>query len=108
MYSRPGKFDTQGYAKAVQAAGGNGTLKSLFVRNKGASAVEIHLFDKATAGSEGAVPGWTSIPLAAGQYYESDTRREFIAGLYICASSTDETKTLIGSNDVWITGEYVY
>lgn len=108
MYSRPKKTDSAGYTNQLQIATGNGTLKSLFVHNQGANLVYLCFFDSATGGHDAQPAHWAPVPLPGGAYFESDTPREFKAGLFLCGSSTNATVNTIGGSDLWITAEYVY
>jgi hypothetical protein len=108
MYSRQTKTDTAGYVKAAQVATVSGSLATLRAHNNGSSTVYLQFHDLATTASEGAVSAAAPIPLPSGTYFESDTPFHFRSGLYICASTTAATKTLIPGNDVRITAEYRY
>lgn len=68
-------------------------LRTIRVTNTAAGTRYLQLHDSTAVPADGAVP-LVSIPLAAGAYYESDTPRDFINGLYACASTTQATKTL--------------
>ena len=95
---------TSGFEKFTALVVGNGNLLALRVTSKAAADVYIQFHDTATALTGSEVPK-VSIPLAAGGYYETDTRFDFIAGLVIAASSTQATYTAIGSNDVLINAQ---
>lgn len=93
---------TNGYLAFTDAYPGNGNLCSLRVKSKSSSAIFIHLFDLADAPDNGDTPSFPPIPIQANGYYESDTRLDFVNGLWIGASSTEATFTPIGSNDAFI------
>jgi hypothetical protein len=80
------------------------TLHAIIAYNSGASDCYIQIHDTASTPSEGAVPA-IAIPIAAGGYGVFDfgsCGRPIKAGLYVCGSSTDDTKTLIGAADLLI------
>jgi len=107
MYSRLKKTDSAGYTHQLQIATGNGTLKSLFVHNQGADLVYLCFFDSASTSHTGQPPQWAPVPLPAGAYFESDTPRDFTAGLVVCGSYANDAVNPIGSN-LWITAETLY
>jgi hypothetical protein len=89
-------------AKALQILGNAGQLRSLRVANCHATdTIYVQLHDAASAPAEGTVP-LVSIPLVAGAYYESDTPLDVTTGLYLCASSTRATKTLMATDNLLI------
>ena len=94
--------DTAGYAKALQVKASAGKLRTLQIHSKAAGTVYIQFHFSATTPAEGAVPARAPIPLVPG-VLDMDTPVDFTPGLYICASSTAATKTLITTDDVWIT-----
>jgi hypothetical protein len=95
----------QAYGKGLQVATKSGNLKSIRVHNKSASTIYLQYFDSASTAAEGAVPSACPIPIVAGGYYESDSRFDFVSGLYACGSSTAATKTIIVADDLWITAQ---
>jgi len=108
MYFRRKKADTAGYDYQLQVATGNGTLQSLLVFNRSPDLVFLCLFDSAVAVPWGHSAHWAPIPLPAGAYYESDTPRDFHAGLYLCASFGSDPLDTNPNPNLWITAEYVY
>lgn len=107
-YSRPGRADTGAYAKSQVVHAGNGKLKTLRAHNNGSGDIFLQLFDAAALPANGTAPNAAPVPVPAGKYYESDTPFNFLTGLVVVASTTAAAKTLIASNDVWITAEYKY
>ncbi len=96
---------TNGYESAIDTVVGNVNLRSLRVKSKSASAAFIFIFDMAGDPSPGDAPHFAPIPLAASGYYESDTRLDFVYGMHIAISSTEETFTAIVSDDFFISAQ---
>lgn len=96
---------TSGYGSAITVSAGYGNLRALRAKSKSSSAAWLHVFDVAATPSNGDVPALPPIPLAAGGYYESDTRFDFVNGLYIAASSTEATFTAIAGTDFFISAQ---
>jgi hypothetical protein len=80
-------------------------LHAIIAYNSGASDCYLQVHDAVGTPAEGRVPE-ISIPLAAGGYgvfdFAACGRKMNSGGLYVCGSSTDDTKTLIGAADLLI------
>lgn len=96
--------NTDGWGEATDLVTGNGNLLALRVGSKSAADIYIQLHETATALVGGETPS-VSVPVAAGGYYETDTRFDFITGLVIAASSTKATYTALGADDVLISAQ---
>lgn len=74
-----------------------GALSGLEVFNNSAGTLYLMIFDRDAAGSppaNGQTPEFPPIPIAAGVYYESTKRREFLLGCYLVMSTTAGTVTI--------------
>lgn len=91
--------------KARQISTGSCRIYRLHLRNRGGATVYFQIFDSPTTPAENAVPSYPDLPLGAGQTASIDTPFTFSTGCYICASSSDGTKTLVGSDSVAIVAE---
>lgn len=91
--------------KELQAAAGPAVLLRLRATNVSGSTIYLQLHDASSAPADTAVPACPAVPLAAGAYYETDTPFTGDEGIYICASSTAATKTLVATDAVQIGAE---
>lgn len=71
-------------------------LRTIVVSNSAIGIRYLQFFDLATVPADGAVP-IRSVPLSAGGYFESEMQRNYAAGIYVCNSTTQFTKTLGGA-----------
>lgn len=88
---------------ANQIKASAGTLYGISMTNENAATRYLQLHDSASAASEGAVP-WIGVPVETGKAVSIDyglKGRGFTNGLYACASSTQNTKTLAGTDHVF-------
>lgn len=86
-------------------AGKSGVLSRLFVQNKSGSTVYVFLREKDASGAQLFPP----IPVAshaAVNVSEAMGIAPFAEGLFIGASSTDDTYTATGTADLWIGAKY--
>lgn len=84
----------------------HGHLVGLMVSNSGASDCWIQIFDSATLPADATVPSTAPFMVKAGTTEKLDidpTGWEFSTGIVVCGSSTQTTKTLIASNDLFFT-----
>lgn len=102
---KPAPCHTKGGALAASlvAAPNPGQLRSLFVYNNSAGTRYIQLHNATALPANGATPLYPPIPLAPGDYYDSDTPRDFTTGIVIAVSSTPATLTVAVANDCFIT-----
>ena len=91
--------------KALQASAGKCVLSRIHARNLSGADIYLQFHDLATTPADGVAPSFPAITIPAGTTYESDTPRSFVAGCYICASSTIATKTLVATDAVAIAAE---
>lgn len=83
-----------------------GRLYSFAGYNSKASAQFIQIFNSATLPADAAVPIYSfTVPASSNWSYDFPLGRYFSAGITVCNSSTQPTKTL-GSADCWFNGEY--
>ena len=89
-----------------QLAKGAGDFYGLIGFNAKASAQYILCFDSATTPADGAVPDFMVIAQATSTFALGfgELGYPFTNGLYICNSSTQQTKT-IGSADCWFNAQ---
>ena len=93
----------EAFGKSVSVSDKSCVLKSIRVKSKSASAMFLLYFDSVNAPSKGDAPNAAPVPIQANGYYESETEFHASKGLQIHASSTEETLTAIGSDEVWFT-----
>ncbi len=86
-----------GKVSGLQVSTNPAVLLSITVQNTSASAQYLQLHDSASAPSNGAIPVLSAIVpagSAAQLEWTASNGRGFDVGIYVCASSTDATKTL--------------
>lgn len=99
-------INSGGAAKELQVATGPAFLLMIAGRNLSSSTVYLQLHNSASTPANGAT-AILSVKLLAGENFSISypvstytTGRRFSVGLYVCASTTDTTKTLSGTNDL--------
>lgn len=75
------------------------TVKRVRIMNLSASQFFLQTYDSASTPADGAAARFPQ-PVNPGDAieYTTDQSQEYKSGLYVCASSTADTKTLIGTN----------
>lgn len=99
---------TKGKAKDLQAFVGPCVLVSVTFRNLSTDQREPQVHDSASTPLDGTAPDMVPLPVAPGDPYSFATTqaREFRNGIYVCSSTTPDTKTLTGAADAIIEVEF--
>lgn len=108
----PGQYPstTVSYAASGVITAGPAFLNGCLFYSKNASTVYLQFFNSTTVPSDGTAPAITSISIASNTNGAWDAgasgARYFSTGLSWAASSTINTKTVIGSTDVLLSCQY--
>jgi hypothetical protein len=113
------QYDSQGLVKSDVIVAASRTLIELFIVNNSGSTRYFQLFDSATVPADGSVPMMMPITLTTGATASLDltsglavfesgvsTGLRSVNGFSWACSTTLATKTLTGSNEMWVTARY--
>lgn len=84
-------------AGLLQLLGGPGEVNFVSVYNGSASTVYLQFFDQTASPAAAEVPDRGCVPIPAGNYYESDSKRGVANGCWLGISSTAMTFTAAGA-----------
>jgi hypothetical protein len=91
--------DSGAVTKDLQAVGGPARLFSGVCYNASAGSLFLQAHDSSTTPADGAVPKLVlTVPAQQTGFFDFTDGHIFGNGIYLCLSSNDTTKTLVGSN----------
>jgi hypothetical protein len=94
-----GYKDSLAVVKELQATAGPARLYSGVVYNKNAATLYFQAHDSATTPIDTAVPKLVlQVPTGESAFFDFGDGAIFGNGIYLCLSTTDTTKTLVGSD----------
>jgi len=101
--------DSQAPVKALQASASPADLKGITFTSQAAAIRYLQIFNAASAPADGLPPTRGAIPINPGETieWEPSEAKFFSTGLYVCSSTTQNTKTLSGNDDMWITVDFI-